>query len=585
MEFDIYTLVENDEIECKEALGGLPKDLWETYSAFSNTNGGTLFLGIKEKNGKFFVTGVKDEENIIKDLWDNLNNPKKVSANILNNNSIETLTIEGVKVIKINVPKADRKARPVYIGENPFNESKHSGTFRRNYSGDYKCSKEEIKRMLADQLDESQDSLILEGFDISDLNKDTIESFRNRIRALKPNHPWIALDDKAFLYKLGAYNKDRKSGKEGITAAGLLMFGEERSITDEFAKYFLDYREKISEEVRWDYRLISSDGTWSGNIFDFYFKITNKITDNLNVPFRTVNGIRQEDTRVHEAVREAVANALIHADYRLPRGIVIEKGKTYFKFSNPGNLRITREEALKGGISDPRNENIFKMFNLLGIGERAGSGLENIQLAWKEQEWLAPDLEELYDPDRIVLTLRTISMLPEQSIMLLKSVLKNKYNELSREEVMALVASDQEEYVTNNRLQQLLDTHAINSNKILSSLVDKGYLEADGIGRGTKYYLTEVFKNVSNENINDIDNIDNDNCDKKSVVLGADEKKVLDYIIKNEFINTKKCTSELGFGRTKSKEIFNALIQLDKIKRIGAGSKIRYVLVDSNVEE
>lgn len=87
----------------------------------------------------------------------------------------------------------------------------------------------------------------------------------------------------------------------------------------------LDYREKISEDVRWDYRLISSDGTWSGNIFDFYFKIINKIAENLNVPFRTVNGIRQEDTRVHEAVREAVANALIHADYRLPRGIVIEK--------------------------------------------------------------------------------------------------------------------------------------------------------------------------------------------------------------------------------------------------------------------
>ena len=458
MEFDIYTLVENDEIECKEALGGLPKDLWETYSAFANTNGGTLFLGIKEKLGRFSITGVKDEENIIKDLWDNLNNPKKVSANILSNNSIETLTMEGIKVIKINVPKADRKARPVYIGENPFNDSKHSGTFRRNYSGDYKCSKEEIKRMLADQLDESQDSLILEGFNISDLNQDTINSFRNRLRAIKPNHPWVSLDDKTFLYKLGAYDKDRKIGKEGITAAGLLMFGEDRIITDEFPKYFLDYREKISEEVRWDYRLISSDGTWSGNIFDFYFKIINKITDNLNVPFRTVNGIRQEDTRVHEAVREAVANSLIHADYRLSRGIVIEKGKTYFKLSNPGNLRITREEALKGGVSDPRNENIFKMFNLLGIGERAGSGLENIQLAWKEQEWLAPDLEELYNPDRIVLTLRTISMLPERSIILIKAALKNKYNELSREEVMALVAANQEEYVTNNRLQQLLDT-------------------------------------------------------------------------------------------------------------------------------
>ncbi|EPY2282359.1 RNA-binding domain-containing protein [Clostridium sporogenes] len=575
MEFDIYTLVENDEIECKEALGGLPKDLWETYSAFANSNGGTLFLGIKEKSAKFFFTGVKDEENIIKDLWDNLNNPKKVSANILGNNSIEILTIEGAKVIKINVPKADRKARPVYIGENPFNESKHSGTFRRNYSGDYKCSKEEIKRMIADQLDESQDSLILQDFDIDDLNQDTIDGFRNRLRALKPYHPWIALDDKTFLYKLGAYDKDRKLGKEGITAAGLLMFGEERSITDEFPNYFLDYREKISEEVRWDYRLISSDGTWSGNIFDFYFKIINKITDNLNVPFRTINGIRQEDTRVHEAVREAVANALIHADYRLPRGIVIEKGKTYFKVSNPGNLRITREEALKGGISDPRNQNIFKMFNLLGIGERAGSGLENIQLAWKEQQWIAPDLEESYGPDRIILTLRTVSMLPKESVDLLKAILKEQYIKLSKDEVMALVTAAQEEYVTNNRLQQLLDTHAINSNKILSTLVDKGYLKADGIGRGTKYYLSEIFNNnylLWNENDK------NQNNDKR---FSNEEKLIINYINNNKFITNLIARNELGFSKTTASRLFNRLIKKGVIVRIGSGSKIKYIINES----
>ncbi|KLE17139.1 transcriptional regulator [Clostridium sp. C8] len=570
LEIDIYSIVENEEIECKEASGGLPKDLWETYSAFSNTNGGTILLGIKEKKGVFSVTGIENPDNILKDLWDNLNNPKKVSSNILNNSLITIKEVHNKKIILINVPKAERRERPVYIGENPFNESKHAGTYRRNHSGDYKCSIEEIKRMIADQLDESQDSIILDGFSMEDLNKDTIDSFRNRLRAVKPNHPWIALDDKAFLYKLGAYDKDRKSGKEGITAAGLLMFGEERTITDEFPKYFLDYREKISEEVRWDYRLISSEGTWSGNIFDFYFKIVNKITDNLNIPFKIINGIRHEDTRVHEAVREAVANALIHADYRLPRGIVIEKGKTFFKVSNPGSLRITREEALKGGVSDPRNENIFKMFNLLGVGERAGSGLENIQLAWKEQEWLAPDLEELYNPDRIELTLRTVSMLPEESITLIKSALKNKYNELSREKVVALVAAHQEGYVTNNRLQQLLDTHSRNSSKILTSLVDKEYLETDGIGRGTKYYLSDVFKYEFIEN--------NECCEENDVELSLDEKIVLDFINKNIFITTKLCIETFGFGKTKSVSIFNKLIKLGLIKKVGSGSKISYIL-------
>ncbi len=582
MKLDIYSIIENDEIECKEAAGGLPKDLWESYSAFANTNGGAILLGIKEKKGVFYPVGVENADKLIKELWDNLNNSKKVSANVLNNSSIYLKNIDDKDIIVIEVPKAERKARPVYIGENPFNEGKHSGTYRRNHSGDYKCSREEIQRMLADQLEESQDSLILEGFDIEDLNKETINSFRNRLRAVKPNHPWISLDDKEFLYKLGAYGKDRKTKTEGITVAGLLMFGDERAIIDEFPKYFLDYREKMSDDVRWNYRIISSEGTWSGNIYDFYFKIINKITDDLNVPFKLVNGIRQEETRVHEAVREAVANSLIHADYRLPRGIVIEKGKTYFKISNPGSLRITREEALRGGISDPRNENIFKMFNLLGIGERAGSGLENIQLAWKEEEWLAPDLEEEFNPDRIILILRTISMLPEQSINLLKYVLKDKYDMLSKEEVLALVSAHQEGYVTNNRLQQLLDTHSIKSNKILSALVDKGYLEADGIGRGTKYHLSRDFEAIEDDELDATK--DNKNITEVAG-LTVDERKVIDYINKNKFINTKLCKSNLGFGKTKSVEIFNKLRRLNIIRRVGNGSKIRYELINKEIED
>lgn len=578
MEVDIYSLVENEEIECKHAEGGLPKDMWETYSAFANTDGGTILLGIKEEKGKFYPIGVKKPESIIKDIWDNLNNLNKVSINILNNRCVENKIIDDKNIIIINVPKADRRQKPVFISRNPFNKEKGLGTFRRNYSGDYKCSDEEIKRMFADQSEESQDSIILDGCSIEeDLNSDTIAAFRNRLSALKPQHPWIALDNKSFLYKLGAYGRDRKTGNEGITAAGLLMFGEERSIVDFFPKYFLDYREKISEDVRWDYRLISSDGTWSGNIFDFYFKIINRITDDLNVPFITIDGIRQEDTRVHKAIREAVANTIIHADYSLPRGIVIEKGKTYFKFANPGTLRVSREEAVKGGVSDPRNENIFKMFNLLGVGERAGSGLENIHLAWKEQKWTVPDLEEIYDPDRVILTLKAISILPEESIEILKSILKNKFKTLSQEEVMALVAAMQEDSVTNNRLQQLLDTHTVKCNKILSLLVDKGLLETEGVGRGTKYTLTYLF------DIN-IDSNEEKDCIGKTEVLdiplNEDEIKVISYLEKNKFINNSMCRKELGFSKDRALRTFNKLVQKDKVIKTGAGSKTGYILIE-----
>ncbi|AKN32850.1 transcriptional regulator [Clostridium carboxidivorans P7] len=93
------------------------------------------------------------------------------------------------------------------------------------------------------------------------------------------------------------------------------MFGNEWDITKEVPEYFLDYREKSDNaaEVRWEDRVTSQDGTWSGNIFDFYFKVINKLTSDINIPFKLKGIVREDDTSVHKALREALANALIHA--------------------------------------------------------------------------------------------------------------------------------------------------------------------------------------------------------------------------------------------------------------------------------
>ena len=572
---DIYEFAENQETEYKEASNGLPKDLWETYSAFANSNGGAIILGVKEKNSEFEVKGLDNIDKIKKDLWDNLNNPKKVSSNIISDSNVIVENYDGKDILKIVIPRADRRQKPVYIGENPYSDNKHGGTFRRNHSGDYKCTKSEIDRMIADSMDFSQDGMILEGFTIDDLNIDSISNYRNRLGAIKPSHPWLGLDLKTFLYKLGAYGKDRRTNVEGVTAAGLLMFGEEREILDEFPKYFLDYREKMTDN-RWDYRITSSEGTWSGNIYDFYFKIINRITDNLNVPFELVHGIRQDDTRVHHAIREAVANAIIHTDYRLERGIVIERQNTCFKFSNPGSLRISIEEAMSGGISDPRNENIFKMFSLIGVGERAGSGLENIRKAWKEQEWTIPDLEETYNPDRVELTLRTISLLPQKSIDFIKFVLKDDYNNLEKDEVMALVTAYQEGNVSNDRLQKLIDNNSLYSNKILSGLVDKGYLKSQGIGRGTKYVLAEIF--VSRNQLDSEEFNFKDIKDNQKVILNENEQQIIKFIEENGFTSNKLLQERLKLRKDQNTKLFKSLLSKNLIIKEGKGKSTIYKL-------
>ena len=64
---------------------------------------------------------------------------------------------------------------------------------------------------------------------------------------------------------------------------------------------------------------------------------------------------------------------------------------------------------LKGGISDPRNKALMKMLNMIGIGERAGSGVPNIYSVWENQGWIAPEVIEEYAPDRTILKLSFVN--------------------------------------------------------------------------------------------------------------------------------------------------------------------------------
>ena len=104
-------------------------------------------------------------------------------------------------------------------------------------------------------------------------------------------------------------------------------------------------------------------------------------------------------------LESGLANSLIHADYSESGSIIIEKGENYFKFSNPGNLRIPIDIVMEGGRSDPRNAILHQMFSYLGFGERAGSGLYMISTVWKSKNWIKPQIKEELNPNRTILTL------------------------------------------------------------------------------------------------------------------------------------------------------------------------------------
>lgn len=135
---------ENNRIEAKKSTGGLPKSLWETYSAFANTLGGVILLGVEEyKDHSLHPVDLPDPDQLIEEFWEIINDPAKVSVNILTDIHITSVAIEGKDIIAIYVPRAQRRDRPVYIGQDPF-----AGSYFRSGDGDYRCSREEVQRML-----------------------------------------------------------------------------------------------------------------------------------------------------------------------------------------------------------------------------------------------------------------------------------------------------------------------------------------------------------------------------------------------------------------------------------------------------
>ena len=86
-------------------------------------------------------------------------------------------------------------------------------------------------------------------------------------------------------------------------------------------------------------------------------------------------------------------------------GVVIRKEPDKLVLANPGYIRTGKKQMRLGGESDPRNKALMKMFNLINIGERAGSGVPNIFNVWSDQGWEEPMIEEGFDPDRTVLSL------------------------------------------------------------------------------------------------------------------------------------------------------------------------------------
>lgn len=373
---------ENNRVEAKKALGGLPHSIWETYAAFANTIGGVILLGVEEnmKTHTLHPVDLPHAEEMRAEFWRLINTPGKVSANILSDRHVQILEADGCRIIAIMVPRALRQDRPVYIGTDPM-----TGAYRRNGEGDYRCTPEAVMAMQRDAQAVSMDMQVMADVPLAALDAASIGKYRSCMAAMRPGHPWLAEEEGELLYRLGAAGR----GHDGLmhpTAAGVLLFAPMETVRRSFPGCRLTW--------------LGPDGAaeWQGTLIDFYLHVQAQLGA-LPLP------CGGDQALVGPGLNEALANCLINADYRGTGGVAVAYTPQEIRFTNPGSFRIPTEDAVSGGVSDPRNAALMRLFRMIGVGDGLGNGIPGIWAAWKQLGWAEPRISESFAPDSITLTL------------------------------------------------------------------------------------------------------------------------------------------------------------------------------------
>ncbi len=455
-------------IELKKAAE-LPNAFWESYSAFCNTAGGWIILGVSENHPLNEITGVVNQEKTLTSLWDQLSNTNKVSYKNIDNQDVNTYMIDGKTVIIIYVKEAAESMKPVFVN------GKLENSWVRTGDGDRKATKEELAAFMRNA-QPSQDALPAEGFTMEDLDLDSVITYKERVSKRFPKKEYIKMENSKFLLEIGACYRDRNTGELKIRRGTLLFLGKCNSIKELFPHYHLDFFNRRGKNPRWSDRVSDDEpGDYEINLYNFYNIVYEKMKILLQESF-SLDGqqYRLPLSDFDETIREGLVNCLAHADY--VQGYPSTKVDVYdgwFCFTNPGKMLVSPQQFLIGGDSRPRNEIIMKLFRLLGASERQGFGGPLIYKTAIKNDFRRPEIST--DIEHTELKLWNID-------------LADSYPDLTETEKSVLrliVKTSQPQSV--NMIKKALETSEYRVRKALEVLEDTKLVRKIGNGPSTRY--------------------------------------------------------------------------------------------------
>jgi ATP-dependent DNA helicase RecG len=420
------TDIEWDDFEMKDAAAGLPKNIWETVSAFANSSGGWVVLGVAQKGKSFEITGVNSLEKLEQDFVTVLRSRNKF--NVLIAPKCRKYNINDKIVLAFFISSSEQK--PVY-----FNSLQN--TFIR----------------------------AAEKTSLKDINRTTLARYRDYMLRANPTSDYNNLIKNDFLEKLqiieGRY----------FTYGGLLFMGKNLAINKTFADFRVDLLEipgRSYEDAmpRYTFRLEEQENLW-----EYYFAIIERLRRQIrSIPYKLDDkGVGIDDSPQYDAIREALVNLLMHCDYFSPMKSRIRVFTDRIEFENQGAFLRPISELLKKDISLPRNPVIAKLFCNVRLADNAGFGFDKM-LQWEKFTQAKVIFENSINVALVTFTLNAAN--------------KKVGKKLTENQQKMMDNIVQKSYISASELSRAV---GISKRKIeinISKLKTKGLLERIGSNRG-----------------------------------------------------------------------------------------------------
>ena len=398
------------DIEFKEARRDVPKNAYETVSAFSNTEGGWLVFGVRDGVGGFEIVGVLEVDNVQNDFLSVLRSGQKLNRVI----AVDERLIEddGKVLLVFHVPEARRRDKPIYL----------RGDIRKSYirrgAGDEQCTAAEIERLLRDAADERHDGGTVDLDPECCFDDASLRWYRKLFYDRNPGHD-ETLSHVKFLHYWGLVVE--AGGRLSPTRAAILLFGAPPALHQVLPRPVVDWqwnRSDWSEELadeRWADRLVIETNlveAWK-TLLGCYFRRAER-------PFSVnVETLQREDSPPdYIAFREAAINLLIHQDYAdHTRKAVIRFFDDRAQLWNPGDAYTSTDELLEPGEREVRNPRIVAAFRRIGLSEEAGTGMRAIFHNWRRLGRVPPIIDNDRTRKAFQLTLLKEELLSEEQLL------------------------------------------------------------------------------------------------------------------------------------------------------------------------